>query len=360
MKRLLLAAALLLAAGRTDAAILATCSEDVTGCIFQGAVGIDSTAGRFAAGYARFGIRPDNNTATTMPAPNRTEVNFSAPSSDFWASIYYYPNNISVAINVPFITFGDAGGIHRLGLRASAASSTTFKLAKRNAAGTITDLATATGSLCGIGALCKLDIHVVYAVAGSVNVYNNNTLILTYSGDVTTDSTTALSIFAASNFGNVTNGGTTLSEMIVADTDTRSMRMITCAPLAAGNTQSWTGTVGNINANSYNDTVFNYTTANNALSQWTTGCTIPASGTTSIVDVRSSARLAKGASGPQNARFNLRISGADYNPGSNISGLTTSFQNFTYDWGANSPATGTPWVPSEFGSGFNLGVLSQP
>lgn len=353
MKWVLLALALLCGAARADAAILAACSEDVS-CQFNGTVTVDTTAARFNSGYARFGMGAAGSTANVYPPTNRVSTNtFSSASSNFWMSYYYYMTTTS-ALNNVFTEVLD-NGVVRIIIRAAGANI--YKVSKRTAANSLTDLG-ATFTLCSTNTLCRIDIHVVYGTSGSIDVYNNGAAAFSYSGDVTTDSAITLNQADFSNWA--ASGSGVFSEIIVSDSDSRSMRMITCVPLAAGNTQTWTGAVSNINTNSFNDTVFNYTTSTSALSQWTTGCTVPSSGTTTVVDVRSAARLAKGASGPQNARFNLRISGADYNPGSNISGLTTSFQNFQYDWGANSPATGTPWVSSEFGSGFNLGVLSQP
>ena len=355
MRRLLLAALLLLGAGRADAAILAVCSEDVT-CSLVGSVSADTTAGHFNAGYARQGMQAAGNTASLIPATNRIVTNtFPSPSSNFWLSFYYYPS-AAVGTNGTFIAFADAG-VERLVIKGSA-SSGPYMLSKRNAAGTLTNLGPATITACAVSSLCRFDVHIVYGVSGSVDTYLNGGLSFSYAGDLTTDGATTLNQVEFSNHTSTLSAS--FSEIIVADTDTRSMRLITCAPLAAGNTQAWTGVVGNINANSYNDTVFNYTTSSSALSQWTTGCTIPASGTTSIADVRSYGRLAIGATGPQNAKFNLRLGGADYSMGSNIAGLGVSLQNFQYDWGALSPATGAPWLPSDFGAGFNMGVLAQP
>jgi hypothetical protein len=339
--------------------ILASCTEDIS-CIFQGTVTVDTTAGNFNSSYSRLALRPAASTAVTPPA-NRVETKtFSAASSDFWVSANYNTSSNTTVNNVTTVFFADAG-VTRLALRGTGTNQQ-LKLTTRNAAGTLVDLATATGSLCALSTRCKLDIHVVYAVAGSVNVYNNGLLILTYTGDVTTNSATTLN---SVGFGGTSTAVATFawSQMFASNSDTRSMVSVTCVPSASGATQSWTGSAANVNPNSYSDATFNYTVANDALSQWKSGCSIPTSGTTTVVDVRSFGRLAKGTGGPQNARFSTNVGGTDYDNGSDLSGMTTSFQNFEYDWGINSPATATPWTPTELNGIFTtggFGVKSRP
>jgi hypothetical protein len=362
MKRVLLAAALLLAAGRADAAtILSACSEDIS-CIFQGTVSVDATSGHFDSSYARLSLKPTAS-AAAVPPPNRIQTNtFSAASADFWVSATYFNTGATAGSNAVWVEFSDAG-TQRLLIRGTGTNQT-YKLTKRTGGGspTNTDLATATGTICAATTRCKLDIHVVYSSSGSVNVYNNGTLILSYSGDVTTDSATTLNQVDFAAEDNVNNSS--WSEIIVSDSDTRSMRMVTCAPSAAGlPSSSWTGTASNINANTASDVTFNYTTTSNDFSNWQSGCTIPTSGTTSVIDVRSYGRLAIGASGPQNARFSFNESSTSYDNGADLSGITTSFTNLKYDWGATSPATSAAWTPSElntiFGAG-GFGVKSRP
>ncbi len=358
IKKSLLIVALLLGATPANATILAACSEDIS-CVFQGTVNVVTTAGRFNAGYARFSLQPSAG-STTVPPPSRLETDtFSAASSDFWTTLYYYSGASTTTNNIQGVLWSDTGtGVVRVGLETTGTAQQ-IRAYKRDATPTKTTLATATGSLCAGSTLCKLDVHIVYTASGSIDVYNNGVNILTFSGDFRTNGITALDKVAVGTF----NTSTTLfSEFFVSDTDTRSMKMVTCAPSAAGTTQNWTGAFGNINANSYDDTVFNYTTTNNDLSNWKSGCTISTTAGTSIVDVQSYGRLAIGATGPQNARFSTAISGTDYDSGSDLVGLTTSFGNFRYDWGATSPAGGA-WSPAGlntiFGAG-GFGVKSRP
>lgn len=359
LKRLLLAIALLLGAFPASATILAVAGEDVNS-VFQGTVAVTTTSGRFDSAFARFALTLGNTGVTTIPPPNRIETsNFSSASADFWVSLQYWLNASTTGASIQWLGLTDSGTT-RLGIEGTGTNQQ-IRVYKRDTTPTKTTLATATGSICAASNLCKLDCHIVYSASGSVDCYNNATLILTYSGDTTTNSATSLNgLWVGAGPVNNTNN---FSEIIVSSSDTRSMRMLSCAPSSAGNTQSWTGSAGNINPNSYSDATFNYTTSNNSISEWKSGCTVPTSGTTSVVDVRSHGRLAIGASGPQNARFIFNESSTDYDNGADLAGLTTSFGNVQYDWGGTSPATSSVWTPTELNTIFTtggFGVKSRP
>ena len=360
MKYFLAALGLLLltAVAPADATILAIGTEDIT-VTLQGSWSIDTTAGRRNATYVRNAFRTTGGGSTTIPNPTRIDLASFTGQTDLWASAYYYfDTNLPVApAGAAMVEFYD-GATERLSVR-SAGTAQSLKAAKRNAAGTSTDLATATGSLCGANTLCRIDVHVTYGTSGSIEVFNNGSSILTYSGDVTTDSATTLSKVSFSAHSGTSGGsGFNISEMIVSTTDSRSMHVYACAPAATGATQSWTGVVGNVNPVTINDATFNYTGSSAQLSQWTTGCTtIPS--TVAIVDVQQAARVSRGTTGPQTYRWSLHIGASDYDNGANLS-LTNSFANYTYDWGALSPATSAPWAASEINSGFSAGLKSAP
>lgn len=354
MRGLILAALLVCGiASPVAASILTVCAEDIS-CSLQGTVNVDTTSGHFDSTYTRFGLQPSSSGGTTFPTSNRVETNaFSSASSDFWVGFEYYVTSSATTSNNNLVYFYDGATI-RLALRGTGTNQQ-IKLTKRDNAAATTDLTTATGNTCAGTTKCRMDIHVVYGTSGSVEVFNNGVSILSYTGDITTNSATTLNKAAFAGTGSVPN--VTFTQIVVATTDTRSTHLTTCAPLATGNTQSWTGSVGNVNPNTANDANFNYSTTSNQLSQWTTSCSI--SSTAAITDVWQAGRLARGTLGPQTFRWLLRLSGADYDNGADQS-LSTGFANYTYQWGALSPATGTGWTNSELTSGFNLGVKSRP
>ena len=352
LKRLLAAALLVASAHGASATILAIGGEDIN-TVRQGTVSIITTAGRFNSTYARNALALVNNPATGVPQGNRLDVNFSAASSDFWGSIQYYSvTSGGTTLNSNWIAFTD-GGITRLMLRGSGVAQQ-IKISTRNAAGTVVDLATATGSLCSANNRCKLDIHVVYAVAGSVDVYNNGVLIATYTGDTTTDGATTLGQMQVAN--HTSNNEVDASEIIVADIDTRTLQLQSCVPQAAGTPQDWSGgLVGNINEITISDATFNSTTTASQVSNWTS-CTLPA-GVQAVVNVHTCARMSRGGGGgPQNFRHEVRVSGVNHDSGADIM-PATSFGNDCHNWGGNAPGGGA-WTPATFPE--NMGVQSRP
>lgn len=344
------------------AATLFVCAEDID-CIRQGTITSTTDAAFFNTGYARLGNLNQQAGTTTIPAPNRVETPNFTPTTDFWFSaVYAVKSGSTAAVNNVFAMLSDAGGVVRLVLRGTGVNDQSLKLTTRNAAGTLVDIATATGSLCTTALAsfvpCKLDIHVVYSTTGSVDVYNNGVNILTFSGDVTTNAATQLAKVACCNPLNITNAfGIATSEVIVATTDTRSLRLVTWAPAANGNTQDWTGTATDINETTLSDGSNVNTTTSNQKAQFTVGA-LP-SGTFAVKDVVQSGRVLVGTTGPQNFRWSLRVTGADYDNGADIPALN-SYANYQHYWGLNSPATGVPWTQSEITSSFNSGLLSKP
>jgi hypothetical protein len=343
-----------LAAGPANATILAQCQEGV-GCTLQGSVTTSTVTTTFDSTYSRQSLGINLTSSTVIPPANRIDLPFSSASSDFWLSFRYLPNNAGTTSGAVFVAFS-VSGVYRL-LLLGTGTNQQIKISKRNAAGTVTDLATATGSTCSNAATpCRLDVHVVYAASGSVNVYNNGTLIATYSGDTTTDSATNLDTASLGTLAN--NITTNYSEMMVADVDTRSLRLLACAPQAAGATQQWSGAaVGNINEVGIDDTTFNSTGTSNQRSNWTL-CSLP-SGNNVVSNVTQCDRLSRStAGGPQNYRHTLYIGSTNYDSPSDIS-PSTSLTTDCYNWGANSPATGAAWTNSEISS-MQAGVLSKP
>jgi len=348
-KRLGLCLLALLLAWPASSAVLTVCAEDIS-CVFAGTVTAETG---FDAGYARAAYGAASNAAGLTPA-NTVRTNPFTPSSSFWFSAQYYEGSLSNQANYPWLVFYDAGTA-RLGLRATGVAQQVM-LTTRTAANTLVNLVIATGSICANGDRCKLDVKVVYAVAGSVEVYSNGLLILSYSGDITTDGATTLDQVGVANHS---SGGpfTYWSELIVANEDTRSYRLFSSVPQAAGTPQEWAGALaGNINELTINDANFNSTVTANQRSNWTLQA-LPA-GTQAIVNVSTCARMSRGTGGPQKFRHSLESGGNQYDNGADIT-PNTSFGDNCYNWGPTSPATAGAWTPAEFAT-METGVLSKP
>lgn len=172
----------------------------------------------------------------------------------------------------------------------------------------MTTLATA-GNTLSTDTLQKVDIYVNCAVAGQVQVYLDGTKIIDYSGDVTTNSATAL---ASAVFGQDHANGSSFadywSEIIVSTTDTRSLSLVTLLPAAAGNTFNWTGATSDVNEVTLDDATLITSATAGEIAQ-TTVSTTGVGGTAGIVALVVNAGAQKGGTGPQNADLTVRTGG---------------------------------------------------
>lgn len=213
----------------------------------------DTTLRRYRSGYSRYALTWYNDPRSYPNQFMRNKIQFN--SSDFWSTARlwtfqdYYTDSRSIGNNV-FIRYIDSTGNVRLQIRQSGTFGE-ITLEKVSAANTITTLATSSSG----GAFTsnapaiadKIDVRINYSASGLFEVYRNNNLIVSYSGDITTDSVSSLSY---ADFGvfpwsvapgyNVINSW---SEIIIATVDTRKMSLVTQSPAGNGNTQNWSNSL---------------------------------------------------------------------------------------------------------------------
>lgn len=151
--------------------------------------------------------------------------------------------------------FGKAS-LRRVGIFGSGTNNK-LSIGKVNSVGTVTILATETGTFTA-GVLNKYDMQLInFGATGTVNVYRSNSdgsarlLIMTFTGDLTTDAITNLDsvIFQGLN----ASGTGYYSEIICATTDTTGMGLVTIEPTANGNTFAWTGGFADVSEVTLND-----------------------------------------------------------------------------------------------------------
>jgi hypothetical protein len=303
----------------------------------------------YRSAFARAGVSQNNFTNSAFPPAANALTPLFGPSSSFW--IHGQHNNTSGSGNNNCLLAAyDAGGVGRI-LVLGTATGGQVKICTRNAAGTITTLVTSAAGVIPTSTLVPLDLFINYAASGQCTLYVSGVAVAdTGPGvNVTTDSATALSQVAFASLS--TSAG--WSECIIQDTSTLGLSLQTLAPVAAGNTQSWTpNTVGNVNPTSINDTNFVAATSVNSLSEWTVGTTLPA-GSWVIEAVVQTARVSVGATGPQHFEWLVRtVDGSDHVAGSVAP--TTSFSNFINVWPTN-PHTSAAWLAGDL---INAGIES--
>lgn len=295
---------------------------------------------RYRSTYARCAIQ--SASGSTFSGSN----SFSGGAiTSAWLSAQVYYNDSGTTGN-RFVGLINVGSGNGSGIWFGQSSSSDNKMAIFKYDGTtLTQLALgATGVFNTTTQPFKWDLQVIsYGSSSTVNLYWSGNLYCSYTGS------TAIS--GVSNLDGVgiwalSGNSAGMSELIVSDTDTRAMNLMTMAPTSTGTTASWTGVVGNVNPVTINDgnSVFTNTVAQDEQFHLTT----PASGTFSIPFVRIAARCANttGATATQVALgFN---SGGTVVVGSNNS-LITSFKLVESVYTQN-PVSSAAWTQSDLTS----------
>ena len=354
ISRLLLALAMLVAPlVGANATILFAGGEDMD-VAFTGTVAMTTTSTQFRSGYGRAAISV-TAAAAADPPTNRFTVPAFANQSSIWVHAENIAGGTTSTTSVQSLGVFGSDGVRRILVRGTGTAGQ-VKISTRNTAGTIADLATCTSGAWPVASLNKLDLFLNYAVSGQVTLYINGVSICTFTGDVTTNSVTAVNQvdFAGTQAG----AAFSWSEIVVASTDTRNMNLVTLAPVANGTTQAWTGVVGNVNPTTINDANFINTGSSAQVAEFTTG-TLPAGTAWNVLGIKQAVRALKGATGPATFDYIFRPSSGstDYAQCAGAT-LTTSFANYSCYY--TTYGGGTAILSSDLGTGLNLGIKSQP
>jgi len=369
MRRLFLFLAALLLPLPAAAAVLWFGGEDTSFTTVGTVTPASTPAGTFDANLARGTFHLTNTSVVADPPANYFKTPTFTASPIIWVHANVWigssPANTN---NQQTLWVYSPDGVGRVYLRQTGTAGQ-FKLSTANAARTFSDKATASGNF-AVSTLQSVDWLIDYSCsAGSVTqLYIGGVKVIDYTGNLCTDAATSLNQASFSGLLNASAGGcgTTShgcwSELIVANEDTRSMRLATLTLQASGNTQGWTpNTLANVNKFAIADGTFVSDTVGNVLSQWTVPTAAPG-GTWAVKSVSIEARLLKSASGPSQFDWSWRISGANYLAGLTAA-LTTSFANYRIQQDT-SPATATGWAIGEVyntgGNQMNIGVKSLP
>jgi hypothetical protein len=321
--------------------------------------GFGASGSAIRTGFARYSMSA-NGQSTAIPPTARLVTPQIGPATSLWYHARYGNQGDvgggATINNSTLMAVADSAGTYRI-IVASNGTSGILKISKRDNAGTLTTLATSSANamFASIPTMA-IDLFVNYAVSGQATLYiNGQNVCDTGPGvDVTTNSVTALGQLILSSHSSSGGNGSCWSEVIIQDTSTFGLGVQTLAPVAAGNTQSWTpNTVGNINPNTFNDATFVSASTNNSLQEWTLTTTNP-TGSWSINAVVQEARFSAGATGPQHFEWLLRtIDGSDNVSGSVAPPIGT-FGTFSNMWLTN-PHTGAAWGSGEL---INAGIES--
>lgn len=289
---------------------------------------------RWRAGYPRGSI-------TWSASSNSTPYVSFAASTTFWASYQFNATQINASSGVGWWLALGTGGNARLRFRWTGSSPSTVILETWNGTSAVT-LATSTLTMAG-STQYKIDLSVDYKVAGRVKLYLNQTLYIDYSGDVTAAGATTLNnlIFGSQGSAN----SLYVSEIIVADEDTRPLSVKTLAPNATGDVTGWaSGGWAEIDDTTASDSDLAVSdTAGQVLAVNATGMPSGSSGL-SVRAVKSVALAARGSTGPSKLALGVRQSST--NGFATGQTLDTGYGVVSTTWATN-PVTGAAFTSTE-------------
>jgi len=188
----------------------------------------------------------------------------------------------------------------------------------------------------------KMDLNVVdYGATGHLYLYIDGSLILSYDGDISSSGVTHLDCII---LGQTPNSNCYISELIVADEDTRSFGLVTLYPNADGDSKTnWSGGYADIAENTLSENTVMASNTSDADAQINLYPT--PSGSYTVKAVQLSARAVKTADGTTNGLALGIKSNSSYDYGSK--------QNLSVAWDSYlrlmtvNPLTSSPWTPAE-------------
>ena len=250
--------------------------------------------------------------------------------------------------------FGKSGTSAFLGIGTSPSSGTKVALKKYDGT-TLTQIAEESGNSLA-GGPAKLDMQIInYGAAGTVNIYVNGaaTPALTYTGDIRVGAIASWDSFAL-----VTDDGwpSCSSEFLVADTDTRSMSVVTLNPNANGDTNQWTGTQSDLNESYINDATAVGNDAVGGGQNFQCHMSDLPAGNFKIEGIKIAARTAQNGGNVTSIAVGVKTNATVSVP---APVALTSAWTTTETYYSSNPVMAAPWAVSEINS-LQLNLQSSP
>jgi hypothetical protein len=354
--------AMLFAASPASATTLFAGGED-SDFTMHGAMSVNtnsSSSTYFASGYARESlyISSSGSNGTTLPLSDYALTPTFAANSTLWVHAIVSDGNGSggYGTNFPQLVAYSPDGVARLVVRDANSTRGQWKISTVNNAGTFTDLVSMSSSCFTGYVFNKMDFYINYSASGEVTLYCNGSQVADYTGNVTTNSATQINQIQFAGDYAWNTCCEYWSEIIVATTDTRNLRLATLAPSANGNNDNWdTGGVSNVNETTDNTSTVNASGTAGQIQEYTV--TALPSGSFQVQDLWVNMKAQVDTSGPQHIQGMVRTGSTDYTS-SNLSPSQGSWGWISTDWTTN-PNTGVAWTTGDLSAvGFNLGFKS--
>lgn len=204
--------------------------------------------------------------------------------------------------------------------------------------------------------LHKIDVQVTNyngGASGNAKVYidGGTTPVINYTGNLAVGGNTSLNAINLSN----NNCEWWWSEVLVADSDTRSYSVVTHVPNAAGTTNTWTSAAfGNINPVTINDAVFAYDSVAGDVFQYKMSA-LPSTNT-GVAAVKVSLRGVNTSTGPQAISIGVNHGGTAFYPAAQT--MNTGWSLYEQIFQTN-PVTSAAWTPSDVNN-LQMSLKSAP
>lgn len=317
---------------------------------FPGPYVVSTNATYVDTSVAREGFT-DSNTGTTC------HVDLPSAASDFWIS-FVSGSSSATSATASIVEFY------------STSFSTTQALFRiRRAAVSLTTAGVLSADYWNGSSWVQITNSTVYASGTqyrfSVRIRMNDTTgafaFYTNGGEQGTGLVNADTILTAATninriqFSNWSAVSAFFSEIIVADEDTRNMRLAALSPTADGANTAWTGTFADVDETGATDSDYLTSGTNGQKDTFVMSDIHSSVSTMGVHSVVVSARARRGTTGPANLKTVARISGTDYSS-ANLSGIDTGLRGLQSILATN-PATSSAWTQSAV-NGAEFGVES--
>lgn len=291
-------------------------------------IGVVSTStAQFRSGYARCALSSTGQAGVCKSTPFH-----GGAVTSLWLSFrFYYTTGGTVPSSKALIGVGSsansAAGVY---VAFNQNGTGTFSISTYDGT-TFTVLASsALANSLSASTLGKMDVQLTYGTSGSAVIYLNGVQILSYSGSLSVAAVASLDTVFLRNVQDSGPGNTqSVSEIIVADSDTRSLSLLTAAPNGNGTTQSWSNPAyTNFNPISINDANATYS---NTVGQDEQAALIdPPTGTFSVLGIKVAARaMATSGATPTGLKLGVNSGGTvAVNAAHTLSAAFTTYEDY--------------------------------
>lgn len=297
-----------------------------------GTVNTVTTVGKFDSAMQRSAFVAGVNPLTSAARALHATVN------EYWAHFEINKVNTGTGLSDAVVGYDAANkGLWRLRMSSTNMSFQVWWAGQwRTSSGTVS-VALPTGAN-------TIDVHIVGGASGSVYVYVDDLIAINLPtlSYPTTELINMAYVAFASWFDSATESNRThYSEIIIADEDTRGMRVLTKPPTSDGALTTWTGGFADIDEIGVNDADSIVGVTNGDRSTFKADARTY-SGALTVKAIALSARASRAASGPANLRHQLRKGGVNYDAATAIA-LGTALIGRASIW-ALDPSTGLAWT----------------